>query len=306
MNGQNRRDPRYGKGTHEIDEVLVDGQDLAARLRATFEAPGYRPPLLPAVALQLLTLSQRPNATIGEMADLLEKDPLLAARVLKLVRSPLYVSESPIRSIKQAIVRLGLGSMRDVVMEAAFEARILKVPGYSEAMERLRRHSIAVAHLSRVVGRYTPIEAEFAFLCGLLHDVGFACSLLALADSRRGALPDLAFAWPVIDAMHEEASGLIARLWNLPPDVQHVVSHHHQIVVQGYVHPLSAVVCLGDDLADQLGFRLSEEEAGLRLDASGEVTLARARAELRLAEPQLELIAKDAKTVVAQLKFAPP
>src|SRR3990172_6917404 len=119
MNGQNRRDPGYGKGTHEIDEVLVDAQDLVARLRATFEAPDYKPPLLPPVALQLLALSQRPNAAVGEMADLLEKDPLLAARVLKLVRSPLYLSESPIRSIKQAIVRLGLSTMRDLVMEAA-------------------------------------------------------------------------------------------------------------------------------------------------------------------------------------------
>jgi HD-like signal output (HDOD) protein len=304
MNGQNRRDPGYGKGTHEIDEVLVDALDLAARLRATFEAPDYKPPLLPPVALQLLALSQRPNAAVGEMADLLEKDPLLAARVLKLVRSPLYLSESPIRSIKQAIVRLGLGTMRDLVMEAAFGARILKVPGYSEALEKLRRHSIAVAHLSRVVGRYTPMEAEFAFLCGLLHDVGFACSLLALADSRGGPRPDLAFAWPVVDGMHEEASGLIARLWNLPPEVQHVVSHHHQIVLQGYVHPLCAVVCLGDHLADELGFQVSDEEAGLRLDVSGEATLARARAELRLGDPQLELIGKDAKAVVAQLKFA--
>jgi hypothetical protein len=63
-------------------------------------------------------------------------------------------------------------------------------------------------------------------------------------------------------------------------------------------------VCLGDHLADELGFQVSDEEAGLRLDVSGEATLARARAELRLGDPQLELIGKDAKAVVAQLKFA--
>jgi HD-like signal output (HDOD) protein len=305
MDGTNRRDPRYGKGSHEIEEVLVEAPELAARLRATFEAPGYRPPLLPPVALQLLALSQRPNVEVDEVAAMLEKDPLLTARILKLVRSPMYLAESPIRSIKQAIVRLGLRAMRDVVIEAAFEARVLKVPLYSEAMERLRRHSIATAHLSRLVSRFTPMEAEFAFLCGLLHDVGIACSLLALAEAPRGEKrPELSLAWPAIDALHEEASGIIARLWNLPPDVQHVVAHHHQIQSQGFVHPLSAVVCLGGDFADRhsLGV-IAPGEA--RVDQSGEATLARAREELRLGDAPFALIAKEAADVVARLRFAP-
>jgi hypothetical protein len=306
MDGTNRRDPHYGKGQHEIAEVLVEAPELAARLRATFEAPGYRPPLLPPVALQLLALSQRPNVAVEEVAGMLEQDPLLAARILKLVRSPIYLSESPIRSIKQAIVRLGLRAMRDVVIEAAFEARILKVPGYSEAMERLRRHSIATAHLSRLVSRYTPMEAEYAFLCGLLHDVGIACSLLALAEGARGApRPDLSLAWPAIDALHEEASGLIARLWNLPPDVQHVVSHHHQILLLGMVHPLSAVVCLGGHLADVHGMGVAAPGDGVLVDQSGGATLARARSELRLGDAPFARIAEEAGETAARLRFGP-
>ncbi len=231
----------------------------------------------------------------------MEKDPLLAARILRLVRSPVYAGQSPIRSIKQALVRLGLKVMRDVVLEAAFAARVIKVQGYSQALERLRRHSVATAHLSRLISRFTPLEADYAFLCGLLHDVGIACSLIALAEGGRGAArPELQDAWPAVDAIHENASGLVAGIWNLPPEVQHVVSHHHQLLADGYVHPLSAVVCLAGDAADRSGLAVEPVQ---RVDASGEATLARARAELRLTDAQLELIGRQAKESVQKLPF---
>jgi HD-like signal output (HDOD) protein len=304
-----RHSERYGRGVVELEpEVeLLDRNDLARILRAMFEAPDYRPPLLPPVALQLLALSHKPNAKVEEIAALLETDPLLAARVLKVVQSPLYAGDSPIRSIKQAIVRLGLRVMRDLVTEAAFAARILRVAGFSEALERTRCHSIATAHLARVVSRYTPIEADFAFLCGLLHDVGISCSLLALAELGQGwRPPNLELAWPTIDGLHEQASGHVARIWNLPAEVRHVVAHHHAIVHEGFVHPLSAVVCLAEQLAVDCGrgiLAAGTVDGAQIVDASGAALLARAQSELRLLPAQLELIRKEAAQVVAKVQF---
>jgi hypothetical protein len=75
----------------------------------------------------------------------------------------------------------------------------------------------------QAVCRRTRVETEFAFLCGLIHDVGFAASLLALANDphwSRSTFEELA---PVLDEVHEEASGVLARLWRLPEPLQRLV-----------------------------------------------------------------------------------
>ncbi|MBI5546659.1 MAG: HDOD domain-containing protein, partial [Deltaproteobacteria bacterium] len=63
------------------------GLDLRRQMWARFESPGYKPPMLPAVATEILSLAGRTNVEIGDLVELLERDAVLAARVLKVVQS---------------------------------------------------------------------------------------------------------------------------------------------------------------------------------------------------------------------------
>ena len=125
-------------------EPLTDAE-LWDALTHTFQSPRYRPPLLPVVATELLTLSPRADVDLDGIVRLLERDTLLSNRVLKLCSSPLYGAVEPEPSLKTAAVRLGLAGLRDVVIEAALSWRVFKQTGYSEAVDRVRVHSIAVA-----------------------------------------------------------------------------------------------------------------------------------------------------------------
>ena len=160
----------------------LDRFDVVAHLQRTFSSPSYKPPMLPQVAVELLQLAQQPDVDFEDAVALLEKDPVLATRVLSIAQSATYASRSPISTLHQATVRLGLKTMRDVVLEAALNLKVFRVPGFEAAMERLARHSTATAHIMRAICRRTRVETEFAFLCGLIHDVGFAASLLALSN----------------------------------------------------------------------------------------------------------------------------
>ena len=250
-------DPNYGMGTHTIDEddeSLVDGEELIGRLLERFHAPGYEPPMVPAVAMDLMELSRSPDVEVSAIVKLLEKEPMLAARVLKLVQSPAYASATATSTLKDAIVRLGLATLRDVVWEVVMNMRIFRVDGYTEAMEFLRRHCTFTAHLARIVAKYTSVEGEYAFLCGLLHDVGVAGTLIALADvSKKEKPPHLVALWPAIARAHEEAGQNLVKLWKLPPDIQWVVGAHHSINVGGMPHPLAATVCLAEHIANEFG-----------------------------------------------------
>jgi HD-like signal output (HDOD) protein len=240
----------------------LDRHDVVAHLQRTFASPAYQPPMLPEVALEVMQLSQRPDVRFEEVVALLQKDAVLAARVLSLAQSSAYAARSPIQTLHQAAVRLGLTTMRDVVLQAAIHMKVFRVPGYEAAMERLARHSAAAAHVTRAVCRRTSVEAEYAFLCGLLHDVGFAASLLALADDpawRRSTFEELA---PVLDEVHEEASGLLARLWKLPEGLQRMVASHHEPRPGGKAEQVNAALIVAEQLCWEAGAGLEPPPPG--------------------------------------------
>ena len=235
----------------------IDRADVIDRLRRTFSSPSYRPPMLPAVALQVMELSHRPEVRFEDVVLVLQRDPVLAARVLSIAGSAAYAGRAAVLTLQQAAVRLGLKALRDVVLEAALNLKIFRAPGFDEPMKRLAAHSTAVAHVMRAVCRRTRIESEYAFLCGLLHDVGFAAGLLALASdpATRGA--PFAELGPALGEAHEEASGVLARLWKLPAPLQRVVATHHEVEVDGRPEPVNAALIVAEQLAWEAGAGLA-------------------------------------------------
>lgn len=295
-----RNSLNYGKGVVEIDVDYIDESEVRARLLETFQDPKYHPPTLPAVAVELMRLAQDPNTNFAKVAKLLEKDGVLAGQILKVAQSPMYAGRIPATSINQALSRLGLTTLRDIVMQVAMNARIFRAKPYQRTMESLKTHSAAVAHICRVICRYTALEGEYAFLCGLMHDVGIAGALIALVEStERGKKPpSLEDAWPAVDAVHEEASKIMVQQWDLPPDVAYTVGAHHTVLIQGYPHPMAATVRLADEIAD--GLQLSVDTGdGIANNHIQAFTMEQVLETLRITEQQVELIKADAMKQLA-------
>jgi len=246
-----------GSRAKEADssDALRAHQRIQERIERTFSDPRYEPPKLPAVALELLELARRPDVEVRDVVSLLEKDPILASRLLRHVQSPLYAGGAEIRSLQRALTHLGLEHIRDIALELTVDARVFRAEHYAEAMDRVSKHSRLTAYLTQVVCRYAVYDASHAFLCGLLHDVGFAAGLIALGDVPRSEdRPDIAVALPVLLDMHVELGGQVAQSWGLSPEIVNVIRHHHELAdSDGQVHQLAAVVCLAEHLANELG-----------------------------------------------------
>jgi HD-like signal output (HDOD) protein len=202
---------------------------LGAQLIETFDNPGYRPPPLPSVALELMSLSSRDDASVDRVVRLLEQDEMLAGGVMRLIGSPLYAARTRIRSLKEAVLRLGLRTVRDLVFEAALHQGVFRLAEYGETIEQIRRHSTVTAYIARIVCKHAKVDEEHAFLCGLLHDIGFAGLLFAVSNVEAEESPALSQLWREIDVLHEQASRLVTKLWNLPVELQEFVGHHHHL-----------------------------------------------------------------------------
>lgn len=294
-----RSDVRYGKGQVTLSESWLDNQDRAAnKLRETFSDPNFTPPTVPQVALDLMQLAKKPGVEMKELAALLEKDPFLAAHVLKLANSPLYAGGKQFKSLRDATVRLGLNTLNTVILEASLKVMVSRVKGFSELLSALWKHSRATAILSRAIARYTALEGEYAFSCGLLHDIGVAGGLVAVSFAAGGA--DLSGKRACLSAVmdiHEEAAALILRLWGLPEELLWVISNHHQLDQAEFLHPLAATVCVADHLANQLGFALSSE----LYERTKEASFTRSTETLEIGE-KLELIVQDAEDALVALR----
>ena len=316
--GRRSTDPDYGLGEHTMncDNLgMIDESELVERLLATFKSPNYHPPRLPAVAMELMQLSQNPNIEFSEFEELLEQDATLAGEVLAVANSARFRGVRQIESLHGALVRLGMRTLRNVVVEHAMSMRVFRSSAYKGSMERLREHCRATAHMGRIVSRYTVIPEEQAFLTGLLHDVGFAGILLILGDTQRGQdPPDLGILWPAIHRAHGQAGQRMVELWGLPMHIALGVGAHHQLLVGGEIPPLAAVICLAEALTQDLGMAFRPDEstntlgAGLEsitvsnlehIDRTDELTLHRAREALGLSEPMFKLIRDDAQQWLA-------
>ena len=318
--GKKKGEEGYGRGEVAIaagDDVLLDEDAMVAKLLACVEAPDYRPPTLPAVAMELMELSRRPEVDFADVVKLLEQDSMIAGRILKLVQSAAFSGAQKITSLNDALVRLGIKTLRDIVMEIAMNMKVFKSEDYAETMDCLRRHATATAHLAKTLCKYTPIEGEFAFMAGLLHDVGIAGTLLALSDRKgpRKAPPDLIAIWPAVDRVHARAAEVMAKHWQLPPELALVMAGHHQVMIQGHAHPLAATICLADDLAHELGAGVTPKEGAKRVsmsqleldcvrshtsvDRTGAKTIEHARKALGLTDPQMDLFRAEGAKVLA-------
>ncbi len=311
--GRSKTDADYGMGEAEIDVSelgMMSEEELTGKLVSAFKSPGYKPPRLPTVATELLALSQNPDVDFKEIEKLLEQDAVLAGEILSIARSAFYSRNHTVGSMRSALVLLGLRQLNQVVMQAAMTMRVFRCDAYVEAMDRLRLHCRATAHVAAIVSNYTPIPEEHAFICGLLHDVGIAGILLVLGDVPRGQEPPpLEGLWASIHEAHSVAGARMAELWGLPADFTMTIGAHHQVLIEGFEHPLSAAICLAESITSELGLALIPPEgspdakllartgiiAHGMVDGSSPVTLDKATSALGLNEQKLGAIREDAK-----------
>lgn len=110
----------------DTDDLPLEARDLVAEVQEVFSSPSYRPPLLPRQATEVLAMSRDPAASLEKIVKVLETDPLLVGKVVARVNSAALSRNRPVRSLRDALSRLGIAGLRDVVVEAALTMRVFR------------------------------------------------------------------------------------------------------------------------------------------------------------------------------------
>ena len=178
---------RFGEPLSEIklDHTGDDGEAItravqaftARRIQQRLEATIELPPLAESVR-KIMRLRSDPDVTIDEITSVVETDPALAAQVMSWASSSYYASQSKIRSVEDAIVRV-LGV--DLVINLALSLSLGKSlglpkdnPQSSTPYWQQSIYTAAVIEgLTRAMPREKRPEVGLTYLAGLLHNFGY-------------------------------------------------------------------------------------------------------------------------------------
>lgn len=236
-------------------------------------------PSLPAAAVEAIRLVQNPEVDFAELARTIEYDPGLTSNVLRLANSAYFGGNGRIKSMKDAIVRLGLSNVFQMIMASAVAPMVQKeVRGYDLRPGCLWSHSVAVAvgakELALLLKRKAP---EYVFTAGLLHDIGkIVLGTFVQIDAKQ--IMERAFKEGVsfeiaersiLGIDHAEIGAELLKTWNIPEQIVDVVRWHHEPDGAGKVDIVLDLVHVADAISMSTGLGTGSD--GLNYRTSGNV-----------------------------------
>ena len=208
-------------------------------------------PVLPTVATEVLTLTQSATTDAARLSALIHRDQALASHLLRIANSAAYRGRAPIVSLQQAVARLGFEVLAEIVLAVSVKANVFRAPGFEDALRAQWRHAALAGAFAKEIARTRRQNVEGAFLSGLLHDIGrpvLLSVLVELARAHQQALSQDALT-AVMDALHAELGGTLARAWNLPEATAESLRSHHTPDQATTAHDLVHTTTLSDHLA---------------------------------------------------------
>lgn len=218
----------------------------------TYIANGkLRLPMLPDVVLKVLNICEASEGDAQKLADVLHRDQTLAGHVLRVANSPLYKPRMPITSLQQAVNRLGMKQLAEIMYTVTLQNQAFKVVGYEQEINTLWRHAISTAFYTKEIARLQGYDVDKAFLWGLLHDVGKPVVLLTLTQLQRemDCPLDTETVVAAMEAFHTQVGGQLAERWALPVMVKECIMHHHDYLAAPTCAEAAMVTCLADCLS---------------------------------------------------------
>ncbi len=210
-------------------ETLVAGNanlKLVQDITQLFKSNAVTLPSLPEIALHINAELNNSNLGTTRLAQIIQMDPIITARIVQVANSAMYGSGQKIDSIQTAIARIGLDSIRNIVMGVVL--RDLFMPNTELVVNKMTQfyeHSIRTGVICYELAKQVPgFQPERAFLFGLLHDIGII-PILVVADTRDDLAHKAGNLEIVIDQLKSYIGGMVLQQWKFDKELIESAKH---------------------------------------------------------------------------------
>lgn len=249
-------------------------------------------PVLPATTQRALSLMSDPDVSVEKIKRIISTDPGLATKILKVANSAFYGGYRNIENLSQAILRLGLNAVRNIVVATSMK-NAYKRFGLTEKL--LWEQMVGSAMASSIIAKQTRlVDHEDAFIGGLLHDVGKVVLNNEYPDEFAKVMEkvyneDVTFAEAektVFDFTQRDVGAVIVKKWGFPESIESLLRHFddaQHLSSDRQLCNLVTIIMFSDRICQKFGM-------GWRTPAGDDVDFGNLPESLELGEDDIEEI----------------
>jgi putative nucleotidyltransferase with HDIG domain len=207
------------------------------------------------------------RSSAQDLTDVIQFDPVLTAKVIRMVNSAYFGLPQEVKSLKQAVVMLGVNTIKNVAISSAILGKsYLKGSSVLDG-EDFWKHSLGVAVASKMIAKRLEVEEKFLeeyFIAGLIHDIGKILinnsfpeelkKIIEISSQKNILITEIEKG--VMGLSHEEIGIAIGKKWKFENNLLYAVGRHHQPVLTGSSAIFSIVVGVADTFVkmQKIGF----------------------------------------------------
>jgi putative nucleotidyltransferase with HDIG domain len=217
-------------------------------------------PSVPDLVQQVDRIAKDPNSSCTDLQAVLQKDPSLSARLVQMANSPYYTRLKRVTSLRDAIVVVGMKTVRSVV--TAHCTQNLYQP-FDELERKLWEHSIGCAITARAIAKALcfPMIDE-AYLAGLLHDVGRAIMAQRIRDhiikivriAQERNVSTITVERHLLGFDHGMIGKMLSQKWFFPQEITEAIGCHHNPSDAKELKSLAVLIHLADCICHRMGW----------------------------------------------------
>ncbi len=191
----------------------------------------------PTIYAQLTTLVQDEKASALDLSAVINADPALATRLLKVVNSPYYGFPSQVRTINRAVTIIGTSELIQLVLATSIINSFEGIPNDLIDMDNFWQHSVACALAASIIARECKMPGvEHFFTAGLLHNIGALVLYQSVPEIAREAISSAQYGSEslfqaesrLLGFDHAAVGEALTRKWGLPTSLCEITRFHHQ------------------------------------------------------------------------------
>ena len=212
-------------------ETLLGNTSLALfdEITDLFKSKSITLPSLPEIALYISSVLEKDDVSLKKLAKIIQVDPVISARVVRVANSSLYSSETQSNSIQDALERIGVEGVRTIVKGVVL--RDLFMPNrqpINDAMTRFYEHSIRTGVICYALAKNLPgFDRDQAFLAGILHDIGVV-PILVVSDRYPQIAEKPATLAAVLGHLKSYIGGMVLQQWDFAEKFTEVAKHAYE------------------------------------------------------------------------------
>lgn len=220
-------------------------------------------PAFPKSVQRILELSRDINCSPKDLVSVIERDPVMTMKLLRVLNSAYYSFPKQITSVNQSVVYLGLNTVKNMALSFAALGTLPKHNAAGFDVQRYLLHSLMTAGFARLVSQKFKVpgaDPTDCYLVGLLHDFGKVVFAQFMADEFKQAL-DLsveqsislhAAERQIIGIDHSVVGAMLVEKWQFPSNVASLIRDHHHL--PGDANGVAVCLFLGNQISKHLGY----------------------------------------------------